>query len=427
MAAPHVAASHTETVVDEQNPAVLEAMVQLFGPEGRADPYTPARVLREAGPVHVTPLGFPVLTRYEDCAAVLSTTAWSHAEEAGLMHPTVSPENAADELPTSFLWMEPPDHTRLRNLVTKGFTPRMVTRLRPRIEQLTEQLVDKALAAGEFDLVEFIAYPLPLIIACELIGVPPEAYGQVHQWSLDLARGFDHDYTLPEEALKARSAASRGFMTYFRELLNERRVNPTDDLLSVLSQVEDRGDVLTEQELLATCITTFVAGHETTANLIGTGMLRLLRSPDQIELLRERPDLLGVAPDELLRLEPSVQITTRAATRPITVAGHDFDKGDGVVILINSANHDEAVFPDPDRTDLTRYSDPKNPAKKHLGFSLGIHYCLGAPLALLEMEILLDVITRKVGALELLSENPPFKPNVVIRGLESLPVSFKGK
>ncbi|MGX1777656.1 cytochrome P450 [Nocardia brasiliensis] len=413
--------SHATMAVAEQDSAVQTAIAHLFGPDGRADPYTPARVLREAGRLHRTPLGHHLLTHYDDCVAVLSTTAWSHAEEAAMMHPTVSPEDAPEELPTSFLWMEPPDHTRLRNLVTKGFTPRMVTRLRPRIEQLTEQLVDNCLAAGEFDLVEQIAYPLPLIIAGELIGVPPEAYDQVHRWSQDLARGFDHDYTLPEEALRARSAASRGFMNYFRELLDERRANPKDDLLSVLSQVEDRGDVLTEQELLATCITTFVAGHETTANLIGTGLLQLMRNPDQIAALRARPELTAYAPDELLRLEPSVQITTRAATRPITVAGHAFEPGEGVVVLINSANRDEAAFGDPDRVDVARYSDPKNPAKKHLGFSLGIHYCLGAPLALLEMEVLLDVLLRKVREIEPLTDTPSYKPNVVIRGLAALP------
>ncbi|AFU01242.1 cytochrome P450 [Nocardia brasiliensis] len=413
--------SHASTAVAEQDSAVQTAIAHLFGPDGRADPYTPARVLREAGRLHRTPLGHHLLTHYDDCVAVLSTTAWSHAEEAAMMHPTVSPEDAPEELPTSFLWMEPPDHTRLRNLVTKGFTPRMVTRLRPRIEQLTEQLVDNCLAAGEFDLVEQIAYPLPLIIAGELIGVPPEAYDQVHRWSQDLARGFDHDYTLPEEALRARSAASRGFMNYFRELLDERRANPKDDLLSVLSQVEDRGDVLTEQELLATCITTFVAGHETTANLIGTGLLQLMRNPDQIAALRARPELTAYAPDELLRLEPSVQITTRAATRPITVAGHDFETGEGVVVLINSANRDDAAFGDPDRVDVARYSDPKHPAKKHLGFSLGIHYCLGAPLALLEMEVLLDVLLRKVRDIEPLTDTPAYKPNVVIRGLAALP------
>ncbi|MFI6364233.1 cytochrome P450 [Nocardia sp. NPDC050630] len=419
--------SHANTAVAGQDSAIQTAIAQLFGPEGRPDPYTPARVLREAGPLHQTPLGHHLLTRYEDCTAVLSTTAWSHAEEAAMMHPTVSPEDAPEELPTSFLWMEPPDHTRLRNLVTKGFTPRMVTRLRPRIEELTEELVDNALAAGEFDLVEMIAYPLPLIIACELIGVPPEAYEQVHRWSQDLARGFDHDYTLPEQALKARSAGSRGFMGYFRELLNERRHDPKDDLLSALSQVEDCGDVLTEQELLATCITTFVAGHETTANLIGTGMLQLMRNPGEIAVLRARPELTASAPDELLRLEPSVQITTRAATRPITVAGHEFDTGEGVVVLINSANRDDTVFPDPDRVDVARYSDPMSPAKKHLGFSLGIHYCLGAPLALLEMEVLLDVLLRKVRDIELLSDQPPYKPNVVIRGLEALPTRFTAK
>ncbi len=412
------------TAVAGEDPAIATAIEQLFGPAGRADPYTPGRVLREAGPLHSTPLGHKVLTRYEDCTAVLSTTAWSHAEEAGMMHPTVSAQDAPEELPTSFLWMEPPDHTRLRNLVTKGFTPRMVTRLRPRIVEVTEQLVDNALAAGEFDLVDMIAYPLPLTIAAELIGVPKEAYDQVHRWSQDLARGFDHDYTLPPEALRARSVAARGFMGYFRELLDDRRRRPADDLLSVLSQVEDRGDVLTEQELLATCITTFVAGHETTANLVGTGMLQLLRNPDQLELLRQRPNLTEYAPDELLRLEPSVQVTTRAATRPITVAGHEFQTGEGVVVLINSANRDDAAYTDPDKVDVARYSDPMRPAKKHLGFSLGIHYCLGAPLALLEMEVLLDVLLRRVKRLEVLTETPSYKPNVVIRGLASLPVRF---
>ncbi|MBF6134876.1 cytochrome P450 [Nocardia otitidiscaviarum] len=422
-----MSAPHANAAVAEPDSAVLTAMAQVFGPDGRADPYTPARVLREAGPLHRTPLGHHVLTRYEDCAAVLSTTAWSHAEEAAMMHPTVSPDDAAEELPTSFLWMEPPDHTRLRNLVTKGFTPRMVTRLRPRIELLCEELIDNALQAREFDLVEMIAYPLPLIVACELIGVPQDAYAQVHRWSQDLARGFDHDYTLPEEALRARSAGSRGFMAYFRELLNQRRTEPADDLLSVLSQVEDRGDVLTEQELLATCITTFVAGHETTANLIGTGMLRLLRDPGQLAVLRERPDLLASAPDELLRLDPSVQMTTRAATRPLTVAGHDFEPGEGVVVLITSANRDADAYSDPDRMDVARYSDPMRPAKKHLGFSLGIHYCLGAPLALLEMEVLLEVLLRKVGDMSLCTAEPVFKPNVVIRGLERLPVEFTAR
>lgn len=416
--------SATPSALAAPDAAIDTAIAHVFGPEGRPDPYAAARVLREAGPIHRTPLGHAVLTRYEDCSAVLSTTAWSHAEEAGMMHPTVSPEDAPEELPTSFLWMEPPDHTRLRNLVTKGFTPRMVQRLRPRIEELTERLVDDALAAGEFDLVEKIAYPLPLIIACELIGVPTDAYEQVHRWSQDLARGFDHDYTLPEEALRARSAGSRGFMAYFRELLNERRRDPKDDLLSVLSQVEDRGDVLTEQELLATCITTFVAGHETTANLIGTGMLQLMRNPDQIAALRARPELTATAPDELLRMEPSVQMTTRAATRPITVAGREFEQGEGVVVLINSANRDDAAFPDGDRLDVARYSDPMRPAHRHLGFSLGIHYCLGAPLALLEMEVLLDVVLRRVREIEPLSDTPPYKPNVVIRGLEALPTRF---
>lgn len=412
------------TPSDQPDPAVLAAMARLFLPANRHDPYTPVRTLREAGRLHQTPLGLHLVTGYRDCASVLQTTAWSHANEAAQLHPSVASEDAAAELPTSFLWMDPPDHTRLRTLVSKAFTPRMVTGLRPRIEQLAEQLVDAALAAGDFDLIDLIAYPLPLTIVCELVGVPADAHKSVQKWSQNLARGFDPDSLMTPEAHAARSQAACEFMAYFRELIDERRVRPADDLLSALAVVEDRGDVLTETELLATCVTTVVAGHETTVNLVGSGLLALMRNPDQLALLRERPELIPSAVEELLRYEPPVQMTTRSATKPMTLAGHDFAPGDGVVVLINSGNRDPEVFTDPDRLDVTRYHDRNATPPRHLAFSLGIHFCLGAPLALLEMEVLLEVLLRKVRVLEPLTDTPPYKPNLIVRGLAALPTRF---
>ena len=400
------------------------AMTELFLPAHRADPYGPCRRLREAGPVHRTPLGLHLLTRYADCASVLQSTAWSHADEASHLHPSVPAEEAAEELPTSFLWMDPPDHTRLRTLVSKAFTPRMVTGLRPRIEELAEALVDDALEASEFDLISGMAYPLPLTIVCELVGVPAADHHQVQLWSQDLARGFDPDILMTPEAHAARSAAAREFMAYLRELIDERRRRPGRDLLSALAAVEDRGDVLTETELLATCVTTIVAGHETTVNLVGSGLLALMRNPAELERLRRDPELVPSAVEELLRYEPPVQMTTRSATRPITVAGHEFAPGDGVVVLINSGNRDPEVFPDPERLDVGRYHDRSAPPPRHLAFSLGIHYCLGAPLALLEMDVLLRVLLRRVGRMELLTDEPPYKPNLIVRGLSALPVHF---
>lgn len=399
------------------------AMADLF--LNRPDPYTPARTLREAGPVHRTPLGLHLLTRYADCAAVLQSNAWSHADEAGQLHPSISAEEAAEELPTSFLWMDPPDHTRLRTLVSKAFTPRTVAQLRPRVEQLCKELVGAALEAREFDLIDLMAYPLPLTIVCELIGVPADDHRMVQKWSQDLARGFDPDVLMTPEAHAERSAASREFMRYFRELIDLRRTRPEHDLLSALAAVEDRGDVLTETELLTTCVTTLVAGHETTVNLVGSGLLALMRQPGEFERLRAHPDYVPSAVDELLRYEPPVQMTTRSAKEPITLAGHEFSPGDGVVVLINAANRDPLAFTDPERLDVARYHDRTTPPPRHLAFSLGIHYCLGAPLAALEMEVLLHELLGRAGAMTPLTEEPPYKANLIVRGLAELPVRFE--
>lgn len=401
-----------------------DSVLRFFSPDARGGQYELLRDLRDAGPLYPTPLGPYLLTRYEDCAEVLQNGAWSHAREAELLHPGVAEAEAESELPTSFLWMDPPGHTRLRNLVSRAFTARRVAGLRNRIHELAGQLVDAALEAGEFDLIQAIAYPLPLTVVCELVGVPAEAHESVRVWASALARGFDPDILMSEQEKAERSEGARQFQAYFRDLINERHARPADDLLSALAAAEDQGDVLSETELLATCVTLIVAGHETSVNLVGNGLLALMRHPDQLQLLRGRPELIGPAVDELLRYDSPITLTTRAATRPLTVAGREFAPGEGVVPLIASANRDERAFTEPDRLDVTRYHDRQARPNRNLSFSLGIHYCLGAPLATLEMEVLLQEVLGRVSVLEPLGDRPRYKPNIVLRGLADLPTRF---
>ncbi|ABD11305.1 cytochrome P450 [Frankia casuarinae] len=412
-----VAADHGKPLPD-QAPDLLAA---LFDPANRPNPYPLYARLRAAGRLHETPFGLRVATRHDDCVAVLSNQSWGHDQEAHQLHPTLP----AEEFPATFLWMEPPDHTRLRGLVSKAFTPGRVADLRPRITALVDDLLDTALRAGEFDLIETIAYPLPLTIICEILGVPAADHGIIQIWSQALARAFDPDVLMSPEALAERNDAIPEFLAYFRALVARSRRSGGDDLLSALAAVEEQGDRLTEDELLGTCVTLLIAGHETTVNLVGNGALALLRNPDQTALLRDEPDLIRPAVDELLRYDSPIHLNTRAATREMTVGGRTFSPGEGVVALIACANRDPEAFDDPDRLDVRRYVAGSG-ASRHLSFSLGHHYCLGAPLALLEMEIFLAGFLHRVRSAELLVDSPPYKSNLLIRGLAELPVRFRG-
>src|SRR5581483_3283679 len=262
---------------------------------------------------------------------------------------------------------DPPDHTRLRGLVSKAFTPRVVESLRPRTQQVVDQLLDVALETGEVDLVETFAYPLPVRVICDLLGVPHQDHERFKAWSGVLARGLDPDFLLTAEVIEARGEAILQFSQYFFELLAERRRAPGDDLLSGLVAAEDGGTVLSEGELLATCILLLVAGHETTVNLIGGGVLALLRHPDQWARFRGDPVLSRTAVEEMLRYVSPVQLTGRAFLEDC-----EFGAGDFAMLLLGSANHDEAEFDEPERFDIGRNPNP------HLGFGFGIHHCLGA-------------------------------------------------
>ena len=283
-----------------------------------------------------------------------------------------------------FLFRDPPDHTRLRGLVQKAFTPRVVEGLRPRLEEICDGLLDDALERGEVDLVADYAYPLPVQIIVEMLGVPAEDHEQFRVWSHALARGLDPDFLLPPEAVQQRLGAILSFVQYFASLIEERRQKPGDDLLTRLIQAEEQGDVLTQGELLSTCILLLVAGHETTVNLISGGALALMERPDQLALVRDDPER---HPQRAWRrcCASCARSSSPDAWRSRTwrSAGRTSPKGEFSMLLIGSANRDPAAFEDPDTFDVTRTDN------NHLGFGFGIHHCLGAPLARLEAQIAL--------------------------------------
>jgi cytochrome P450 len=314
------------------------------------------------------------------------------------------------------LLKDPPDHTRLRNLVFKAFTPRMVEQLRNTIQAITDRLLDEVQEKGELDLMAALAYPLPVTVIAEMLGIPRDDQDQFHDWSNALARSLDltDDTAVYDEA----SQAAADFTDYLADLAEQRRRQPQNDLLSALVAVEDEGEHLTANELYATSSLLFVAGHETTINLIGNGMLALLRHPDQLALLRENSGLMKTAVEELLRYDSPVQMTSRMALADIEYKEHTFKRGMQVAFLLGAANHDPERFEKPSQLDITRQKN------QHLSFGGGIHYCLGAPLARLEGEIALTTLLRRMPNLQLATEAPEHGDNYLLRGLKSLPLTF---
>lgn len=411
--------SSDHSAVEELTPVQL-AVVESVAPHMRHNPYGSYEVLRAAGPFVPGPHDTHLVTRHHEAQAIMQDPRWSHAEEPDLLH-----GDSDVELPGSFLWMEPPEHTRLRGLVSKAFTARTVSGMRERAEQLVDDLMAKVLADRDVDLLDALAYPLPLTMVCELLGVPAEAHEHVRQISTGIARGLDPDVLLSQAELDARTAAVHAFLEFFGDLVEQRRRAPRADLITALVQADDAGARLTRTELLGTLLILVVAGHETTVNLIGNGVLALIRNPDQFERLRGFPELAEPAVDELLRYDAPVHLTTRTAHDEITISGHTFAPGDAVIVLLASANRDPAAFPRADEFDVARYARGRK-AERHLSFGLGLHYCLGAPLARLEMQVVLRAIADRVASMTLLEE-PPYRPNVVVRGMSRLRVRMEAR
>ncbi|HEU5194031.1 MAG TPA: cytochrome P450 [Methylomirabilota bacterium] len=388
-------------------------------PEFHADPYPFYRRLREKEPVHQSPMGFWVLTRYEDCVAVLRDPRFGREEFQQMLTNVYGDDSEKPHLPRSMLFRDPPDHTRLRALVSKAFTPRMVETMRDHIQEIVDRLLDRVQAAGRMDVIEDLAYPLPVTVICEMLGVPVDDHASIRGWSADIARSLDaiglpSDQGIVERGRKARRALAE----YFRRLVPERRARPQQDLLSGLIVAEEQGDKLSSDEVIAMCLLLFIAGHETTVNLIGNGTLALLRHPEQLRKLRAEPGLIGNAVEELLRYDSPVQRTARITNTEAEVAGQPMPKGTMVITALGAANRDPAQFADPDVLDVTR-KDPR-----HISFGFGIHFCLGAPLARVEGQVALGTLLRRLPKLALAETNLEWRESSVLRGLKRLNVSF---
>ena len=386
-------------------------------PEFIADPYPLYHRLRTEDPVHHSPLGFWVLTRYEDVVAALRDPRLAKEAIASFVAARFGAPVPAMGL--SMLDRDPPDHTRLRGLVSKAFTPRVVEGLRPRIQDIVDGLLDRVATRGSMDVIEEFAYPIPVAVICEMLGVPIEDHERFKGWSLDIARGLDLIWLGPDSDVGRRSVASRHALAeYFRGLIAQRRAAPRSDLLSGLIAAEEAGDKLNEMELLATCILLLIAGHETTVNLIGNGMLALLRHRDQLERLQRDPGLITSAVEELLRFDGPVQRTARIPSEDVTFGRYTIAKGEMVMPFMGAANRDPAQFPDPDRLDIGRSDN------RHIAFGWGIHFCLGAPLARIEGQIAINTLLRRLPKVALTTEVPEYRPSLTLRGLKALPVSF---
>ena len=386
-------------------------------PEFIADPYPTYHRLRAEDPVHHSPLGFWVLTRYEDVVAALRDPRLVKEPIAAFVAARFGAAMPAMGL--SMLDRDPPDHTRLRGLVNKAFTPRVVEALRPHIQKIVDGLLARVEGAGTMDLIEEFAYPLPVTVICQMLGVPVEDRERFKQWGLDIARGLDAILLPPDSDVARRSVAARHALAdYFRGLIAERRAAPRGDMLSDLIAAEEAGDKLREDELLATCILLLVAGHETTVNLIGNGTLALLRHPEQLRRLRENPGLIASAVEELLRYDGPVQRTARIPSADVTFDGLTIGKGEMVMPFIGAADRDPAQFPDPDRLDITRTDN------RHIAFGWGIHFCLGAPLARVEGQIAIGTLVQRLPKLALATDRPEYRQSLTLRGLTTLPVGF---
>jgi hypothetical protein len=394
---------------------VTELSFTPLAPEVIADPYPLYHRLRAEDPVHQSPMGFWVLTRYDDVAGMLRDPRFGRKGFERLLEARFG--EARFDL--SMLFRDPPDHTRLRALVSKAFTPRVVEQMRRHIEQIVDDLLDAVEPRGAMDVLSDFAYPLPVVVICEMLGVPAADRDRFRTWTADIARILDA-IILPTgpEVIERGMAARHELVGYFRVLIAERRGRPRGDLLSELIAAEEQGDRLSEGELMATILLLFVAGHETTVNLIGNGTLALLRHPTQLRRLREDPSRLPGAVEELLRYDGPVQRTARISTVEVELGGRAIPEGSIVLGIIGAANRDPAVFPDPDRLDVARADN------RHLAFGGGIHFCLGASLARLEAQIAFGTMLRRLPRLALATATLEWRPAAVLRGLTALPITF---
>lgn len=398
-----------------------------FDPSFRADPYPFYDRLREADPVHVTPFGFTVLTRYDDIARTLRGAEFARDIEAHAEEPTDPVRKArrdrfrermeSGRVAKNILNLDPPDHTRLRRLVTLAFTPTAIERLRPRIQQLVDDVLDTAAERGSMELVDELAFTMPFQVISDLLALPTDRSDEIREWSQALTASLEP--TADDRVMDEAEEAGVQMSDYMREVIEHRRDHLGDDLLSALLVAEEAGDRLSTAELLSFVVLLYVAGHETTVNLIGNGMLALLRHPDELRRWANDPSLDATAVDELLRYDGPVQQTVRVPTQNVRYGDVEVSPGTMVMTVLGAANHDPSVFADPHVLRLDRPN-----ANRHLAFAGGVHYCLGASLAKLEASVAIGSLVRRFPDVQLAGE-PSWRDRLTIRGVDRLPLGLR--
>src|SRR5262245_30911716 len=405
----------------------LQINEDLLCPESIDDPYTYFGRLRDLDPIHWNPLwqGW-IVTRHQDVVAVLLDHARFSSNRMAYLDAHASAEKRQSleayfaMLSRWLVFMDAPDHTRLRRLMQRAsFTPRQLMAWRPRIQVLVDDLLAQIEPGKPVDFVQAFAFPLPVLVMSELLGFPAEDREQVRLWTTDVSRPFFMALGMDAREKWARAErAAKEFGAYARTLLRDRKAHPRDDLLSVLVQAEHQGDFLNEDEVVATAVLLMIAGHETTSNLLANGMLAFLRYPEQIDLLRRDPNLIQPAVEECLRYDPPVTATVRWAKEDIALEGKQITAGEKLLLVLAAANRDPVQFPDPDRFDITRGVTPQ----QHVAFAVGMHYCLGAALARQEGAVAFSTLFQRFRTVQLATDTLVYKPMVIARALEQLPV-----
>ncbi len=404
---------------------MLQDNYDLFSPTFKADPFPTYAHMRAEEPIHAhsAPNGATIwyITRYTDVVNVLKDDEHfckdpANARSIGDNHHRKQRSVMQRLINENMLFSDPPHHTRLRALVNQAFTPRRIAKLSERIQVICNQLLDAAMPHIQMDVIAAYALPLPVMVICELLGIPASDQTEVSDWSQAIISPGSKNLTYRQRKQKIRA-----FTTYLQTMFAARRIQPEDDLVTALVQAEEAGDKLNEAELSSMVALLLVTGHETTVNLIGNGVLRLLQNPDQFALVKENPDLWATAVEELLRLDGPVETsTTRWVRKNIQIRGHTLERGDVVRVVLASANRDETQISCPAKLDIQRDNN------KHLAFGLGTHYCLGAPLARLEGQIAFPTLFDRFPNLHLVqpASQLSWRSGVLFRGLKQLPVSW---
>ena len=394
------------------------ANFDFANPVLRADPYPAYRFLRQAAPIWRAPTGHWVVSTHAGCTSLLRDPVMGRAESR-LMDPELMGEPAIANLSRMMLFLDPPLHTRLRGLVSKAFSARRIEALRPRIEAIVDDLIDRVEDQGGMCVIRDFAHRLPVTVICDMLGIPEQDRAPFLEESTVRGRILD-PVPMSRAELDDANAATEGSSAYFRGLLAYRRANPGDDLATALVQAREADDTLSDDEMVSNISLLFGAGHETTTNLIGNGVLALHRNPDQLARLRADPGLIPNAVEELLRYDSPVQLTGRTAMQDHEVMGERIAEGEHVIALLGGANHDEAAYQgDPDVLDVGR------PGVRAISFGGGLHFCLGAQLARIEGEIAFRRLLERLPAMRLTDpEHVNWKPTVTLRGLVELPATW---